>query len=205
MSTAPAQTEHRASARERLLAAANELFYAEGVQTVGIDRIIERAGWPRPRSTTSSAARKSWWPRTWPHDTTARPAGSPRRSTRSTIRARRSWLSSTPKPSSTSNPTSTAVRSSPPPPRPPGRPRRARRRPVPGVDPGHVHRSGRASRRPRSSDARTPAPLHLRRRRTGGPHGPPRPRDRPFRPRRRSGAARRRVGAHGPEAEETLN
>lgn len=45
MSTAPAQTEHReASARERLLAAANELFYAEGVQTVGVDRIIERAG-----------------------------------------------------------------------------------------------------------------------------------------------------------------
>jgi AcrR family transcriptional regulator len=32
------------SARERLLAAANELFYAEGVQSVGIDRIIERAG-----------------------------------------------------------------------------------------------------------------------------------------------------------------
>lgn len=42
--TAPAPAEHRASARERLLAAANELFYAEGVQTVGIDRIIERAG-----------------------------------------------------------------------------------------------------------------------------------------------------------------
>ena len=32
------------SARERLLAAADELFYAEGVHTVGIDRIIERAG-----------------------------------------------------------------------------------------------------------------------------------------------------------------
>ena len=31
-------------ARERLLAAANELFYAEGVHTVGIDRVIERAG-----------------------------------------------------------------------------------------------------------------------------------------------------------------
>ena len=44
MTTAPAATEHRSSARERLLAAANELFYAEGVQTVGIDRIIERAG-----------------------------------------------------------------------------------------------------------------------------------------------------------------
>jgi len=44
VSTASAQTEHRASARERLLDAANELFYAEGVQTVGIDRIIERAG-----------------------------------------------------------------------------------------------------------------------------------------------------------------
>ncbi|MEV7326292.1 TetR/AcrR family transcriptional regulator [Streptomyces sp. NPDC093970] len=32
------------TARERLLAAADELFYAEGVQSVGIDRIIERAG-----------------------------------------------------------------------------------------------------------------------------------------------------------------
>jgi len=32
------------SPRERLLAAADELFYEEGVNTVGIDRIIERAG-----------------------------------------------------------------------------------------------------------------------------------------------------------------
>jgi AcrR family transcriptional regulator len=32
------------TARERLLAAADELFYAEGVHTVGIDRVIERAG-----------------------------------------------------------------------------------------------------------------------------------------------------------------
>jgi AcrR family transcriptional regulator len=32
------------SARERLLAAAGDLFYAEGVHTVGIDRVIERAG-----------------------------------------------------------------------------------------------------------------------------------------------------------------
>lgn len=44
MSSAPTATEHRASARDRLLQAANDLFYAEGVQTVGIDRIIERAG-----------------------------------------------------------------------------------------------------------------------------------------------------------------
>lgn len=34
----------RSSARDRLLAAANELFYREGVHTVGIDRVIERAG-----------------------------------------------------------------------------------------------------------------------------------------------------------------
>jgi AcrR family transcriptional regulator len=34
----------RPSARDRLLAAANELFYNEGVHTVGIDRIIEQAG-----------------------------------------------------------------------------------------------------------------------------------------------------------------
>ena len=32
------------SARERLLAAADELFYEEGVHTVGIDRVIEHAG-----------------------------------------------------------------------------------------------------------------------------------------------------------------
>jgi AcrR family transcriptional regulator len=37
-------TEGRAPARERLLAAADELFYAEGVQSVGIDRIIAHAG-----------------------------------------------------------------------------------------------------------------------------------------------------------------
>jgi len=34
----------RRPARERLLAAAEELFYQDGVQSVGIDRIIERAG-----------------------------------------------------------------------------------------------------------------------------------------------------------------
>ena len=39
-----AKTAAVPSARERLLAAANELFYAEGVHTVGIDRVIERAG-----------------------------------------------------------------------------------------------------------------------------------------------------------------
>ncbi|KUN18344.1 TetR family transcriptional regulator [Streptomyces corchorusii] len=32
------------SARERLLEAADELFYQQGVQTVGIDRVIEHAG-----------------------------------------------------------------------------------------------------------------------------------------------------------------
>ena len=34
----------RASARERLLAAADELFYEGGIHTVGIERVIERAG-----------------------------------------------------------------------------------------------------------------------------------------------------------------
>jgi AcrR family transcriptional regulator len=33
-----------ASVRDRLLEAANELFYQEGVHTVGIDRVLERAG-----------------------------------------------------------------------------------------------------------------------------------------------------------------
>jgi AcrR family transcriptional regulator len=36
--------EERRPARERLLAAADELFYEEGVNLVGIDRVIERAG-----------------------------------------------------------------------------------------------------------------------------------------------------------------
>jgi AcrR family transcriptional regulator len=42
-----ASDEHRAdrvSVRERLLAAADELFYAQGVHSVGIDRVIELAG-----------------------------------------------------------------------------------------------------------------------------------------------------------------
>ncbi len=34
----------KSSPRERLLQAASELFYAEGVQSVGIDRVIEHAG-----------------------------------------------------------------------------------------------------------------------------------------------------------------
>jgi AcrR family transcriptional regulator len=37
-------TAEKASARERLLLAADELFYEQGVHTVGIDRVIERAG-----------------------------------------------------------------------------------------------------------------------------------------------------------------
>ncbi|MEV6347079.1 TetR/AcrR family transcriptional regulator [Actinoplanes sp. NPDC051851] len=37
-------TSPRRTARERLLDAADELFYAEGVHTVGIDRVIEHAG-----------------------------------------------------------------------------------------------------------------------------------------------------------------
>ena len=42
--TTPVTGEPRRSARERLLDAASELFYNEGVQSVGIDRIIEHAG-----------------------------------------------------------------------------------------------------------------------------------------------------------------
>jgi AcrR family transcriptional regulator len=38
------KTADRPCARDRLLDAASELFYEEGVHTVGIDRVIERAG-----------------------------------------------------------------------------------------------------------------------------------------------------------------
>ncbi len=48
MSTRVAQSTQpnvvKLSPRERLLQAAGELFYAEGIQSVGIDRVIERAG-----------------------------------------------------------------------------------------------------------------------------------------------------------------
>jgi AcrR family transcriptional regulator len=37
-------TSEKASARERLLDAAAELFYEEGVNSVGVDKIVERAG-----------------------------------------------------------------------------------------------------------------------------------------------------------------
>jgi AcrR family transcriptional regulator len=40
----PSPRERSAAARARLLAAADELFYAEGIQAVGIDRVIQRAG-----------------------------------------------------------------------------------------------------------------------------------------------------------------
>jgi AcrR family transcriptional regulator len=42
--TMAVQKAARSSARERLLAAANELFYDEGVRSVGIDRVIDHAG-----------------------------------------------------------------------------------------------------------------------------------------------------------------
>jgi len=40
----PDKSVPRGSARDRLLAAAHELFYREGVNNVGIDRVIEHAG-----------------------------------------------------------------------------------------------------------------------------------------------------------------
>jgi AcrR family transcriptional regulator len=45
MTVAPPTTPaRRTPARDRLLAAADELFYAHGINTVGVDRIIELAG-----------------------------------------------------------------------------------------------------------------------------------------------------------------
>src|ERR1700694_25417 len=38
------KTAKRPSARERLLAASDELFYRDGVRSTGIDAVIERAG-----------------------------------------------------------------------------------------------------------------------------------------------------------------
>jgi AcrR family transcriptional regulator len=44
LKTKEPKASHKLSARDRLLAAADELFYAQGVHVVGVDRIVERAG-----------------------------------------------------------------------------------------------------------------------------------------------------------------
>lgn len=44
MSTTSTKPAEKTSARERLLDTASRLFYAEGVHTVGIDRILEESG-----------------------------------------------------------------------------------------------------------------------------------------------------------------
>jgi AcrR family transcriptional regulator len=44
MDTTKSSAQDRRPARQRLLAAADELFYEEGFNQVGIDRVIERAG-----------------------------------------------------------------------------------------------------------------------------------------------------------------
>jgi len=44
MLTFMVESRGQGSVRERLLEAADELFYREGVHTVGIDRVLERAG-----------------------------------------------------------------------------------------------------------------------------------------------------------------
>lgn len=44
VATAPAAAADRRPVRERLLAAADELFYREGINNVGIDRVLEHAG-----------------------------------------------------------------------------------------------------------------------------------------------------------------
>jgi hypothetical protein len=47
--------QRSAAARARLLAAASELCYAEGVQSVGTDRVIEHAGVDRDPSAEDAA------------------------------------------------------------------------------------------------------------------------------------------------------
>jgi len=42
--TEPSECTDRACARDRILAAANELFYREGIRAIGIDTVIEKAG-----------------------------------------------------------------------------------------------------------------------------------------------------------------
>ena len=51
------KTDGEAGARERILDAASRLFYAEGIQAVGIQRIIEQANTVKARTSSCSG----WW------------------------------------------------------------------------------------------------------------------------------------------------
>ena len=60
-----ARASTRVSARERLLTAADELFYGEGVQTVGIDRVIEHAGVAKASLYNTFGSKEAWSAPTW--------------------------------------------------------------------------------------------------------------------------------------------
>jgi len=111
------------SPRERLLAAANELFYAEGVQTVGIDRIIEHAGVAKASLYNTFGSKEALVAPTWNPGTPGRWTGCGVRSTGTPTRGRGCSRCSTPRAPSSPGPTSTAARSPRPAPKPPARPR----------------------------------------------------------------------------------
>lgn len=56
----PPPAKKRFEARERLLAAASRLFYAEGINSVGIERIIKEGQVTLATSTGTSPARSTW-------------------------------------------------------------------------------------------------------------------------------------------------
>ena len=176
MSTTRAATEQRASARERLLDAANELFYAEGVQTVGIDRIIERAGVAKAslynlfgsKEELVAAYLASRHDRTTDRLTRAvDQVDDPRQKILAVFDSQATAVPA--------SPASTAAPSSRPPPR---HPRRvwSSKRPT-GSGPGCAPCSPTWPSRlePPTRVPRAPTPSPLRRGRGVGPHGPPRP------------------------------
>jgi len=62
-----AKDDKPASARARLLDAASHLFYEDGVHTVGVDRVVERAGVAKATLTRCSTTRRgSCAPISWP-------------------------------------------------------------------------------------------------------------------------------------------
>ena len=160
-------------ARDRLLAAANDLFYREGVHTVGIDRVIAEAGVAKA-SLYNTFGSKDELIRAYlearhaaivermgralaAYDDAARQAARHLRATR---------------PTSTAGPTTAAARSSPPAPRRSPAARRleataAYRAWLRAVHPSWPRRPARPTRRPGR-----PAPSALRRRRHLGPHRP---------------------------------
>jgi len=189
---ASVQTASRASARERLLAAATSSSTRKASRRSASERIIERAGVAKASLYNLFGSKEELVGRlpglaTRPNDQQASEAidrfDDPRQKILAVFDAQAKLFE---------QPTSTAAPLRRPPPKP--RPAAVLRTPpmIPSLDPPHVHEISLSKPAPRCHKPRPSASSHIRRRRTRRPHGSPRSWNCAVSPGCRSGAAGRR-------------